>query len=582
MTVAEHTDEKNDQLPPADAGRKQPEREQGDIDGLTGTSDAAPIREVRNCTNDHILVNAGERSFRMSPLGITEANAATISTFRLDELADRHVLRLYDGEERSSKASFDDLFGGFFLAVIVYFVVLSMIDDRVAKWVFGIGAVVVAIASVAFIVMKRKKRPTYIGQGLSLLTVFILGAGLPVGVAFEFGDLADLARQNGSPEFFGRLTQTLLIVMAAILPTMLYYIFDRQRATTIRRNFQQQILRLDPDVHTLYDIDAKYGDLLIEAVGRDGVQRARAKSSNPYPIFLAATLLVLGWVLVLPVVDGTSGAADASTVASFLTPRHTTYVFGFLGAYFYAINLIARRYVRGDLRPKAYGSISVRILVVLILSWVLEVAFKPEDWVFVAAFIVGIVPETFFTLVAETRRAALGAITGGVLREQHPLTKLEGIDLYDRSRLQDEGVNNVEALAHHDLVELMLATRIPVPRLVDWVDQAILYLHTAKHDTAKQDKAKNDTADAEAPDVGRNHLRDCGIRTASDLIAVHEDDELWTELRDTDPGTPRRRLDFVLKAITDDEWMAHVMTWRRAVSPGERRFQVLDGQLVEH
>ncbi len=39
-------------------------------------------------------------------------------------------------------------------------------------------------------------------------------------------------------------------------------------------------------------------------------------------------------------------------------------------------------------------------------------------------------------------------------------------------------MNNVEALAHHDVVDLMLATRIPVPRLVDWVDQAILYLHT--------------------------------------------------------------------------------------------------------
>jgi hypothetical protein len=265
-------------------------------------------------------------------------------------------------------------------------------------------------------------------------------------------------------------------------------------------------------------------------------------------------------------VNPRNAVADASSVASFLTPRHTTYVFGFLGAYFYAINLIARRYVRGDLRPKAYGSISVRILVVLILSWVLEVAFKPDDWVFVAAFIVGIVPETFFTLVAETRRAALGKITRGALREPHPLTRLEGIDLYDRSRLQDEGVNNVEALAHHDLVELMLATRIPVPRLVDWVDQAILYLHTVNKD---------------GNDIGRDHLRSCGIRTASDLIAVHEDDDLWQVLLSGDVAQPPRRLDLVVKAIVDDEWMADVMTWRRAVAPGERRYEVLDGQLRE-
>ena len=64
-----------------------------------------------------------------------------------------------------------------------------------------------------------------------------------------------------------------------------------------------------------------------------------------------------------------------------------------------------------------------------------------------------------------------------MIAERDPLTNLEGIDLYDRARLLDEGVSNVEGLAHHDLIELMLQTRIPAPRLVDWIDQAILYLH---------------------------------------------------------------------------------------------------------
>jgi hypothetical protein len=534
---------------------------------LTRTAEAGSLCEVRNCTNDHVvIVTADQHSFRMSPLGVAEANQATIDTFRLEELASRHVLRLYDDPQSAAAVDSDAFVGLGFLAIIAYFVALSKIDTVQARWTFAFAAPVAVLIAIWIVLKAKKKRLADVGQGLSLVVVFILGVGLPVGVAFEFGDVAALARGGGSAEFFGRLTQTLLIVLASLVPTVLYYIFDRQRATTIRRNFQQQILRLDPDVHTLYDVDAKYGDLLIEAVGRDGVQRARAKTSNPYPIFIAATLLVLGWVLVLPVVNPSNAVADASSVASFLTPRHTTYVFGFLGAYFYAINLIARRYVRGDLRPKAYGSISVRILVVLILSWVLEVAFKPDDWVFVAAFIVGIVPETFFTLVAETRRAALGKITRGALREPHPLTRLEGIDLYDRSRLQDEGVNNVEALAHHDLVELMLATRIPVPRLVDWVDQAILYLHTVNKD---------------GNDIGRDHLRSCGIRTASDLIAVHEDDDLWQVLLSGDVVQPPRRLDLVVKAIVDDEWMADVMTWRRAVAPGERSYQVLDGQLRE-
>ena len=52
-----------------------------------------------------------------------------------------------------------------------------------------------------------------------------------------------------------------------------------------------------------------------------------------------------------------------------------------------------------------------------------------------------------------------------------------GIDLYDRTRLDEEGVNNVEGLAHADIVDLMSSTRISAAQLVDWTDQVILYLH---------------------------------------------------------------------------------------------------------
>ena len=52
-----------------------------------------------------------------------------------------------------------------------------------------------------------------------------------------------------------------------------------------------------------------------------------------------------------------------------------------------------------------------------------------------------------------------------MLDEPAPLTELEGIDLYDRTRLAEEGINNVEALAHTDIVELMStrpASRPPI------------------------------------------------------------------------------------------------------------------------
>ncbi len=528
------------------------------------SKDATVVHEVRNCTNDHVVVTAGSRCFHMSPLAMADVDEPTIETFALRSLAEQHVVRVSESLEGSTGGEGGIAAGIGFWVIIIYFSVLSNIDSHRGKLIFGIAAPIVVILVGGLVFAKFKKRLAAVGQGLSLVVVFMLGAGLPIGVAMVFGDLPDLVRDGNSAELFGRLSQTLLIVLAALVPTVLYYIFDRQRAMTIRRNFQQQILRLDPALDTLYDIDAKYGDLLIEAVGRDGVQRARANSSNPYPIFMAAALIVLGWLLVLPVVDDGPSLADATTVSSYFAPRQTTYVFGFLGAYFFSINLIARRYVRGDLRPKAYGSITVRILTVFILSWVLEVAFDAADWIYVAAFLVGILPETFFTLVAEGRRAILGKISDA-MREPHPLTSLEGIDLYDRARLQDEGVNNVEALAHHDLVELMLGTRIPVPRLVDWVDQAILYLHTV---------------DERGKPYGREHLRACGIRTASDLITVHDKAELWQALLSSDPVQPGVRLNVVAEAIADDEWMTDILAWRHSENPGERRFEVVGGQLA--
>ena len=355
--------------------------------GTEGTGSAAKpavLHEVRNCTNDHVKVTAGSRCFHLSPLGMADVDEETVDTFALRSLAEQHVLRVSDSHEATTGAEGGVVFGLAFWAIVGYFWIMSGIDTPRLKWVFGIGVAGGRIHRRHRDPRGAEEAPCGRRPGLSLIVIFLLGAGVPVGVVLAFGDMADLVRDGTSAELFGRLTQTFLIVLAALVPTVLYYIFDRQRAMTIRRNFQQQIVRLDPTIGTLYDVDAKYGDLLIEVVGRDGVQRARANRSNPYPLFHGRRADHPG------VASGAArrrrgpGFADQGTISSYLEPRQTTYVFGFLGAYFFAVNLIARRYVRGDLRPKAYGAITVRMLTVFILSWVLEVTFEPDDWLFVA------------------------------------------------------------------------------------------------------------------------------------------------------------------------------------------------------
>jgi hypothetical protein len=222
-----------------------------------------------------------------------------------------------------------------------------------------------------------------------------------------------------------------------------------------------------------------------------------------------------------------------------------------MGAYFYGINAILRGYVRRDLRPKTYSTLTVRIFIVVVLAWVLELMWQ-NSTLYVIAFLSGIVPETALLLIRESLRKSVPSKVSLIEEEPDPLTKLEGIDLYDRARLFDEGVTNVENLAHHDVVELMLQTRIPVPRLVDWLDQAILYLHAGPR-----------AADALPA------LRKYGIRTATDLDGALRQatkrghpqsvEGILGRVPNGGPG----RLRVIHDALDDEEWIVNVRHWRK-------------------
>ena len=104
-------------------------------------------------------------------------------------------------------------------------------------------------------------------------------------------------------------------------------------------------------------------------------------------------------------------------------------------------------------------------------------------------------------------------------------------------------MTNIEALAHHDLVELMLMTRIPVPRLVDWTDQAILHLHVGE--------------------IDRGELRRYGIRTASDLLNAYTfapNRDEFLAILDGEDGKPKR-LELIVQAMLDEAWMTNICFW---------------------
>jgi hypothetical protein len=436
-------------------------------------------------------------------------------------------------------------------------------------WV-GFAAVVASIPVIAALTSKdRRERlramvgemPAWAAQTTTFAVAVLVALVLPAAAIVFGADLRALvrhvvARDASNTEyltFVARLMQLGFVAIASALPALLYFQFDRDRLSTLREKFIHQIFRLDPKMKTVGDVDAKYGRLIDEIYGPERSGRYRKLlPGRRAPIFVTTLLIVLGWLLVLLNPD-VHAIPDGSTLGKLFAPRHTAVAFAFLGAYFFTLFALLRGYVRRDLRPKSYTDISVRILAVAILAWVLELAL-PDDatYLLVFAFLTGMVPQAGVNKLREFAqgRAQKQAQSNAddplaALDDPLPLTGLEGIDLYDRTRLSSEGVTNVEALAHHDLVELMLQTRIPVPRLIDWVDQAILHLHVTTQDRAT--------------------LRNYGVRTATDLLLAAEraeDEQRGDAFRKIlDPDGDGTRVRVILDTMADEEWLRQLRAW---------------------
>ena len=87
---------------------------------------------------------------------------------------------------------------------------------------------------------------------------------------------------------------------------------------------------------------------------------------------IAATILIaLGWLITLTPV-GDVNVEEPGRLLFLFVPQASAITFGFLGAYFFSVNDVLRRYVRRDLKTKAYSGICVRILIVTILAWVIS------------------------------------------------------------------------------------------------------------------------------------------------------------------------------------------------------------------
>ena len=195
------------------------------------------------------------------------------------------------------------------------------------------------------------------------------------------------------------------------------------------------------------------------------------------------------------------------------------------------------------------------------------------------------------------------------LTPDYPLNQLDGLNVWYEARLVEEGIEDMQNLATANLVDVILHTRVPVGRLVDWVDQAKLYLHLDRAERgyherrlvrATEKPAVNDDRKAptdqtpSAPGDGHAYdplvhgslsphnragtktrvaLRQLGIRTATDLLKAFPPEQIDRRIDDDDPDRlsfreltagdlDQDQLRTLVRVLDEDTALAPIWNWQ--------------------
>lgn len=561
--------------------------------------------ELRNLTPHPLRVEfdgAEEAGFSVAPLAtralvFESAEQERDVRRRLRGLHDRQVLRLTDVAEVADDTAY--LGFAFWAVVIGLFLGGLVLPGKLPgfsrdawlgvqgeMWLLvGSPVALLTLLGLAYLMAKGKLAPWMRRLGVGMRQTLTLALVVAIATALPAAALALFARGElsadglaagaallsaGGATGLGRGIVLAFVCVAAALPGLLYFLFDRKRVTQLRESFEQQIFRLDRQLASLADVHARYGSRLQEIWGDGAVPGAAARlfSGSQWPVVLCTLVVSGGWsviVLFTAIQHDLAGAAD---LPALLRPLNSSYAFGFLGAYYFALGMIARRYTRGDLQPKAYSMVTARVLVVLVTAAVVSAVFGESETTWLLMFVFGVFPETYFVFLRESVAAGLRNHLR-VFDDRLPLTRLEGIDLYDRARLGEEGVANLDNLAHGDLVDLMLNTSISSAQLVEWVDQAMLYLRV--HDDPAEPGNDN-------PDGTWHALRAMGVRRASDLFDTRSG-ELRSDVESLARAQGRdeafvERLRTLVGLLRTDEWFANILHWRQSATRETQRWRV--------
>lgn len=200
-------------------------------------------------------------------------------------------------------------------------------------------------------------------------------------------------------------------------------------------------------------------------------------------------------------------------------------------AYIFVVYQMVRRYSRYDITPNTFLEAVKRLLLAFLLGLVIaalsttgtdEASWWPIFW----GILAGVFPlktigisvngaqaliqawiDKWIKQIDQERKAEWGSNLSQRLFPRHELALLDDLDEFDVERIEEEGIIGAQGLATCDIAQLIVWTPFPTSQIVDWVDQAILFLTTG----AEPDRSYAKT------------FRTMGLRGATDLLdAAHE------------------------------------------------------------
>ncbi|NEA32685.1 hypothetical protein [Streptomyces sp. SID13031] len=441
-------------------------------------------------------------------------------------------------------------------------------------WVVGTSVVLIVIAAVVILTDWVKDRDTTARAAVLVLISLPVLALLTAGALFMLPAPWQLIA-----------TRSVMLVVLITTPAAMWWLFLAQQRASLLNEFLTNLQRLGlletQRVETaearstrvgsyLQKFEAAYGRLptgvhedvqkrRFEQYSPEDMVRAKAPlASSAVPIFMLIVVLAIGWLITLPPLHDFPRSSVEPRWLLTLAPNVTPVTVAFLGAYFFSLQMLFRRYVRTDLRGSAYVAVLMRILLAVIGIWVIEAVASELGWsgseLLIVGFVVGVFPVVVWQVI---RNVAMKLFKFALptLDSTLALDRIDGLTVWHQSRLEEEDIENVPNMATADIVDLLVNTRIPAGRVVDWVDQSILLTQLGAEDVNSDES--NST---------RRQLSRHGIRTASTLLKTADDKRTVAEIAAfqemAKDGTGQSVVPSLISAVQTSSNLALILRWR--------------------